>query len=80
VGKPQTGKFAPDWLVAYNASTFAVDIYISNVETLLIALAQRKLLPEQIDRLAAILQRSERDLLARCTPLPVKAGKRVRAA
>jgi hypothetical protein len=58
----------------------AVDNFTASVESLLIALSQRGMNQRQIDRLALVLQRSERDLLARCTPLRVKAGKRVRAA
>ena len=43
----------------------AVDHYLDSVESLLTALSQRPLDPEQAERLARLLQTMERDLLAR---------------
>lgn len=47
----------------------AVDNFTDSVETLLTALAQREMTPEQIDRLARVLQVGERDLLRRTSTL-----------
>ena len=58
----------------------AVDNFTSSVETLLIALSQRDLSPEQIDRLAAILQRGERDLLRRISTSSVVRGRQAAPA
>lgn len=58
----------------------AVDRFTSNVESLLIALSQRSMTVEQRDRLAAVLQRGERDLLRRCTTSRVKDPTPVRVA
>lgn len=58
----------------------AVDYFSDSVESLLIALAQRKMTRRQVDRLAGILQRAERDVLARSTSLPAKDRRRADAA
>ena len=58
----------------------AVDRYLSNVESLLIALSQRGITDAQIDRLAGILQRAELSLLERSTISAAKGCKRVHAA
>lgn len=51
-----------------------VDNFTSSVETLLTGIAQRRMSDEQIERLARVLQRAERNLLARSTtsPAPVR--------
>lgn len=47
----------------------AVDNFCDSVESLLTAIGQRPMTPRQIDRLAALLQEAERNLLARSTTL-----------
>jgi len=46
-------------------SRTAVDMHLSSVESLLIALEQRTLDPDQIDRFAQLLQYGERVVMAR---------------
>lgn len=59
-----------------------VDNFTSSVETLLTGIAQRRMTSEQVDRLAVILQRAERDLLVRVssTTSPARGRRRARAA
>ena len=65
----QRHKAAAKAVAEINYSTpMAVDNFSDAVETLLTAIAQRDMTAQQIDRLAAILQRSERDLLRRLKP------------
>ena len=49
----------------HHSTEAAVDNFCDSVETLLTAIAQRDMTPEQVDRLARILQGGERDLLRR---------------
>ncbi|MCA1570863.1 MAG: hypothetical protein LC798_11200 [Chloroflexi bacterium] len=56
---------APDYLVAFSATTFGVDTHLDNIESLLIALRQRPMTDEQLDRYARLLQSGERDALRR---------------
>ena len=56
---------APDWQVVDHASRSAVDGYLDNLESLLIALGQRDIYGDQLDRLARLLQGAERTALAR---------------
>lgn len=72
----QRHKLAAKAVADINHSTSqAVDNFTDSVETLLTAIAQRDMDPAQIDRLAAILQRAERDLLRRCTTLDAPARR-----
>ncbi len=50
------------------ATNMAVDMYLDNVESLLMAIAQRPISDEQMERMARLLNKGERDCLSRAKP------------
>lgn len=47
------------------AETMGTHVYLDNLETLLTAIAQRRMTREQVDRFARLLAAAERDALGR---------------
>ena len=54
-----------NWHVAGWATRKGIDMHLSSLESLLVALEQRDMDPEQVDRFARLLQYGERMALAR---------------
>lgn len=59
--------------IAIEAEVFGVDTWLDNLESILRALSQRRMTPDQLDRYALLLEGAEADALRR-------TGRRLRVA